>query len=84
MSHKDGDINYETEKENKIEKILIVNLLQNNNYVQNLNIFKAANEIHRSNKLSSEKNLIDNISKRLGELEFKSNHFIKLKCLRSL
>ena len=33
-------------------------------------------------KKQSEKSLIDDLSKRLLELEFKSNHPIKSKCLK--
>ena len=46
------------------------------------NIFKEINKIHRHIKKSSKKSLIYNISKRLLELEFKSNHSIKSKCLK--
>ena len=49
---------------------------------ENLNIFKEINKIHRHIKKSTKKSLIDNLSKRLLRLEFKSNHSIKSKCLK--
>ena len=38
--------------------------------------------IKKQTKKSTEKSLIDNLSKRLLELEFKPNHSIKSKCLK--
>ena len=49
---------------------------------ENFNIFKEINKIHRHIKKSTKKSLIDDLSKRLLELEFKSNHSIKSKCLK--
>ena len=49
---------------------------------ENFNIFKEINKIHRQIKNSTKKSLIDNLSKRLLGLEFKSNHSIKSKCLK--
>ena len=49
---------------------------------KDFNIFKEISKIHRHIKKSSEESLIDNISKKLLELEFKSNHSIKSKCLK--
>ena len=49
---------------------------------KNFNIFKEINKIHRHIKKSTKKSLIDDLSKRLLELEFKSNHSIKSKCLK--
>ena len=46
------------------------------------NIFKEINEIHKNIKKSTKKSLVLNLSKRLIELEFKSNHSIKSKCLK--
>ena len=49
---------------------------------ENFNIFKDMNEMHRHIKESTKKSLIDKISKRLIELEFKSNHQITTKALK--
>ena len=46
---------------------------------KDFNIFKEINKIHRHIKKSSRQYLIDRISKRLLELEFKLNHLIKSK-----
>ena len=43
---------------------------------QKFNKFNAINEIHRHVKQSSKKSVIEKISKRLLELEFKSKHSI--------
>ena len=50
---------------------------------------KLINEIHiqiikstKKTKVSTKKSLIDDLSKRLLKLEFKSNHSIKSKCLK--
>ena len=50
---------------------------------------KLINEIHmqiikstKETKVSTKKSLIDDLSKRLLKLEFKSNHSIKSKCLK--
>ena len=44
---------------------------------KNFNIFKEINKIHRHIKNLTKKSLIDDLSKRLLELELKSNHSIK-------
>ena len=41
-----------------------------------------AESIKKQIKKSTKKSLIDNLSKRLLELEFKSNHSIKSRCLK--
>ena len=40
------------------------------------------NSTKNQTKVSTKKSLIDDLSKRLLELEFKSNHSIKSKCLK--
>ena len=49
---------------------------------ENFNIFKAINEIYRPIKKSTKKYLIEKTSKRILELEFKSNHSIITKTLK--
>ena len=49
---------------------------------RDFNIFKSINEIQRHIKKSSKISLIDKISRRLLELEFKSNHSIVTKELK--
>ena len=45
---------------------------------QNFNIFREINKINKSTKNL----LIDGLSKRFLELEFRSNHSIKSSCLK--
>ena len=47
-----------------------------------LSILKEINKIHRHIKRITKKSLIDDLSKRLLELEFKSTHSIKSQCLK--
>ena len=49
---------------------------------KNFNVFKEINKIHRYVKKSTKKSLINDLSKSLLELEFKSNISIKSKCLK--
>ena len=49
---------------------------------ENFNILKEINKIHRKIKKPTKKSLINDLSKRLLELEFQSNHSIKSKCLK--
>ena len=53
-----------------------------NPHEKNFNIFKEINKIHRHIKKLTKKSLIDDLSKRLLELEFNSNHSIKSKYLK--
>ena len=46
------------------------------------NIFKEINKVRRHVKKSTKKSLVDDLSKKLLQLEFKSNHSIKSKCLK--
>ena len=74
LGHNDGNIDYEIQRQKAIEKELGCVLIRINSDEQNFNIFKAINEIYRHIKKLNKKSLIDKISKRLLELEFKSNH----------
>ena len=49
---------------------------------QNFNIFREINKIHRHINKSTKNLLIDDFSKRFLELEFRSNHSIKSRCLK--
>ena len=49
---------------------------------KSFDVFKEINKIQRHVKKSTKKSLINNLSKRLLELEFKSNKSIKSKCLK--
>ena len=81
------DIGKETYENNDIN-VIVDEMLMNSRFFrinpdeENFNIFKEINKIHRHIKKSTKKSLIDDLSKRLLELEFKSNHSIKSKCLK--
>ena len=49
---------------------------------ENYDVFTEISKIHNFIVESTKKSLIDNISKRLLELEFKSDHLIKSKALK--
>ena len=49
---------------------------------KHLNILKEINKIHRHIKRTTKKSLIDDLSRGLLELEFKSTHSIKSQCLK--
>ena len=49
---------------------------------EDFNIFKEINKVRRHVKKSTKKSLVDDLSKKLLQLEFKSNHSIKSKCLK--
>ena len=76
------NIDYEIPRQKALERELNCVFIRINPDEKDFNIFKEINKIHRHIKKSSRKYLIDRISKRLLELEFKLNHSIKSKCLK--
>ena len=86
MGHNDRNINYEIQRQKALENELNCVFIRINPDEKDFNIFKEINKIHRhiieSTKKQTKKSLIDDLSKRLLELEFKSNHSIKSKCLK--
>ena len=82
LGHADRNLSNEIEREKALEKELDCVFIKINPD-ESFNIFKEINKIHRHIKKPTKKSLIDDISKRLLKLEFKSNHSIKTKCLKS-
>ena len=82
LGHNDRNIGHEIQRQKALEKELSCVFIRINPDEKDFNIFKEINKIHRHIKKSSKESLIDNISKRLLELEFKSNHSIESKCLK--
>ena len=82
LGHADRNLSNEIERQKALEKELNYVFIRINPDEKNFNIFKEINKIHRHIKKSTKKSLIDDLSKRLLELEFKSNHSIKSKCLK--
>ena len=86
LGHNDRNPGYEIQRQRALETELDCVFIRINPDENDFNIFKEINEIHRhiieSTKKQTKKPLIDDLSKRLLELEFKSNHSIKSKCLK--
>ena len=76
LGHNDRNI------DNEIQRELNCVFIRINPDEKDFNIFKEINKIHKHIKKSSKKSLIGKISKRLLELEFKSDHSIKSKCFK--
>ena len=72
----------EIERQKVLEKELYCMFIRINPDGKYFNISKGTNNIHSYIKKSTKKSLIDDLSKRLLESEFKSNHSIKSKCLK--
>ena len=82
LRHADRNINNKIERQKALERELNCVFIRINPDGKDFSILKIINEICRHIKKSFKKSLIDKISKRLLELEFKSNHSIKSKCLK--
>ena len=82
LRHADRNLSNEIERQKALEKELNYVFIKINPDEENFNIFKEISNIHKHIKKSTKKLLIDNLSKRLLGLEFKSNHSIKSKCLK--
>ena len=82
LGHADRNINNEIERQKALERELNCVFIRINPDEKDFNIFKEINKIHRHIKKSTKKSLIDNLSKRLLELEFKQHNVIKSKCLK--
>ena len=82
LGNADRNVSHKIERQEALEKELDCVFIRNNPDGKNFNIFKETNQIHRHMKKSTKKSLIDDLSKRLLELEFKSNHSTKSKCLK--
>ena len=81
--HKGRDPKYEQRKQLMIEDHWIV-VIRTNSDAPDFNINRLINRRYMHIKQSTEKSLIDDVSKRLLELEFKSDHSIKSKCWKLL
>ena len=82
LGHADRNLSNEIERQKALEKELDCVFIRINPDEENFNIFKEINKIHRHIKKSTKKSLIDGLSKRLLEFEFKSNHSITSRCLK--
>ena len=82
LGHNYRNIDYKIQRQKALERELSCVFVRINPDEKDFNIFKEINKIHRHIMKSSKESLIDKISKRLLELEFKSDHSIKSTCLK--
>ena len=69
-------------KRKKRQKKNLIVIIKINPDEKNFNIFKKINKIYGHIKKSTKRSLLDDLSKRLLESEFKSSYSIKTKCLK--
>ena len=83
LGHNDRNLTYEIQRQQALERKLNCVFIRINSDAIDFTIFREINKIHRHIKKLSKKSLIGKISKRLLEIEFKSDdHLIKSKCLK--
>ena len=82
LGHAEKNLSNEIERQKALEKELDYVFIRINPDEENSNIFKEISKIQRYIKKSTKKSLINDLSKRLLELEFTSNLSIKSKCLK--
>ena len=80
--HKGRNEYKELERENAIKEHLDCKFIRINPDEKDFDMYVEIGKIYNHVNRSSEKSLIEKISKRLLEVEFKSNHLIKSKCLK--
>ena len=83
LEHTDRNLSNEIENQKALEKELNCVFIRINPDEQNFNIFREIKTKYIIILKKITRNLlIDDLSKRLLKLEFKSNHSIKSKCLK--
>ena len=90
FGHDDRNIDYKIERQRALERELDCIFIRINPDAIDFNIFKEINTIHRhiyqltkqQTKQKPEKSIIDNLSKKLLEIEFKQHNQIKTSCLK--
>ena len=80
-NHESRNSNYEKSRQLMIESHGIT-IIRTNPDAADFDINRLINQIYTHIIESTKKSLIDDLSKRLLELEFKSNYSIKSKCLK--
>ena len=90
LGHNHRNINDEIQRQQALERELDYVFVRINPDAIDFNIFKEINKIHRhinqltkqQTKQKTKESIIDNLSKRLLEIEFVKNNSIKSKCLK--
>ena len=80
-NHEGRDFEYKQSRQFMIESYEIT-IIRTNPDGADFDMNRLINQIYTQIIKSTKKSLIDDLSKRLLELEFKSNHSIKSKCLK--
>ena len=80
-NHEGRDFEYKQSRQFMIESYKIT-IIRTNPDGADFDMNRLINQIYTQIIKSTKKSLIDDLSKRLLELEFKSNHSIKSKCLK--
>ena len=82
LQHADRNLSNEIERQKALEKELDCVFIRINPNEKNFNIFREINKIHRRVKKLTKNLVVDDLSERLLELKFKSNHSIKSRLLK--
>ena len=90
LGHNDRSAEYEIQRQRKLERELVCVFTGINPDAVDFHIFKEINKIHghinrlteQQTKEKTKESLIDNLSKRFLELEFKHHDQIKIKFLK--
>ena len=90
LGHNDRSVDYEKQRQKTIEREIDCIFIRINPDAIDFNIFKEISKIHghinkltkQQTKQKTKESLIDNLSKRLLELEFKHHNRIKTKFLK--
>ena len=82
LGHADRNLNNEIERQKALKREYNCVFMRINPDEKDFNIFKEISKIHRHMKKSTKKSLINDLSKRLLELEFRQHDAIKSKCLK--
>ena len=80
-NHEGRNFEYEQSRQFMIESYGII-IIRTNPDAADFDMNRLINQIYTHIIKSTKKSLIDDLSKRLLELEFKSNYSIKSKCLK--
>ena len=80
--HVDRNFEDEQSRQLMIEEKIGCKIVRINPDTPDFNINRVTNLVFMHIKQSTKKSLIEDLSKRLLELEFKSNHSVKSKCLK--
>ena len=82
LGHADRNPNNKIERQKALKREINCVFIRLNPDEKDFNIFKEISKIHRHIKKPTKKSLINDLSKRLLELEFRQHDAIESKCLK--